>query len=487
MKEHQFDQAPANDPSRTSAQARYAQLRVDKRKKRLTIAIVVVAVVIGLAGLAGGLYYSHLNSRVGTSDEALLTSLKANANDEPFYLLLLGVDKGEERYETEGTDDSNYRADTIMLARIDPRDSKVTLVSIHRDLLVGLENGEDGKINAAFSLGGPAGMVNQVNRLTGVNVNHYAEIDFDSFMGIVDAIGGIEVTLPVDVRDPEYTELDLEAGTHVLDGHDALMLCRARHAYDEYGDGDLYRAANQRMVIGAIVKKVLASDPATMLAAVTSMADSITTDMSLDEILALASQMQDFDANTDLYTGMTPSEPQVIDEVYYEILDMSAWRRIMARVDAGLPPYESEDEDVTTGFAGVATGTTSIDDANKAKNSDEDARPATTAQTEDTTDKDKGAALDKVDKSGAIAVVGVMDGSATELAEDLAAHGFAAEPYEDPSFAFDQNLIVYGDASLEDEAEALAAYLGEGFVAVPNDGSYYLISDIVIRLSAYTS
>ena len=469
--EREFDQAPANDPSRTQAGARYMELRANKRKRSARLIVVaVLAVVLCVAVLGAGFYFHHINSLISTDDTELLANLKEQASDKPFYMLLMGVDKGEERYESEGTDSSNYRADTIMLTRIDPAATKATIVSIHRDLLVDLENGEQGKINAAYSLGGPAGMVREVNELAGIGINHYAEIDFDSFMSIVDAIGGVEVTLPIDVRDPDYTELDLSAGTQVLNGHDALMLCRARHAYDEYGDGDVFRAANQRMVISAIINKVLSSDPHTMVAAITTMADSITTDMSLNEILALAAQMQEFNTGEDLYTGMTPSEPEMIDDVYYEILDDEAWEHMMYRVNSGLPPYEAAFEDVTAGLAGSIVGTETSTDA-----------PTTTS---DATTAGDANALANIDKSGVVTVAGIMDGRATELANTLSELGFHAESYEDPSFAFDQNVIVYDDLAHADEAEALATYLGDDFVAILNDGSYYLISNIVVRLAA---
>ena len=84
----------------------------------------------------------------------------------------------------------------------------------------------------------------------------------------MDALGGVEVDVPMEINDDDGRRLRSSAGLQTLNGDQALILCRARHAYDDYGDGDRYRAANQRLVLSAIAKKVLASDPATMASTV---------------------------------------------------------------------------------------------------------------------------------------------------------------------------------------------------------------------------
>ena len=494
----------ATDYSRHHSEQRYIDQRQQRQRKKTTrtaviaiIAVVVVGIVVGAIA-----YATTINSRMVTKDDSLLSELKVNSPDEPFYMLLLGVDKGEERFEDAeyGRDDSNYRADTIILARIDPKNVKATLVSVHRDLLVPMADGSEDKINSIFSTEGASGMVKAVSKLADVDISHYAEIDFDSFMGIVDAIGGVEVTIPVDVSDPEYTNLDLKAGTHTLNGHDALMLCRTRHAYDDYGDGDLYRAANQRSVIASIVKKVLKSDPGTMVSAVSSMANSVKTDMDLNQILGLAAQMRDFDTEKDLYAGMTPTETEVIDDIYYERLDTDAWKKMMNRVNQGLPPTENTSGDST---AGIASNTSGKTDSKKDSKSDSDTSTSSNSSStskkdgessnsekDDTSDEKKdddsskssssSKDLKDVSKNNEISVIGVPGGSATVIASDLGEQGLTAYAYENSAFVADGNVVVYGDSSHKADAEALASYLGSDFKAVQNDGTYYLASDIVV-------
>jgi len=430
--------------------------------------VVIALVCIALAGT--GIYYMHLNNSIRVRDEQLLENLRQTPAGEPFYMLLLGVDKGTEREEDDqyGADVSNYRADTIMLSRIDPKNVKATLVSIHRDTMVELPNGDEGKINAAYSLGGPSGMVSTVADLAGVPISHYAEIDFDAFMGIVDVIGGVEVTLPVDVYDPDYTELDLKAGTHVLNGHDALMLCRCRHGYDQYGDGDRFRAANQRMVIASILRKVLASDASTMVAAITAMAESITSDLSINEILTLAAQMSSFDTERDLYTGMTPTEPEVVGGIYYEIIDEDAWTEMMRRVDAGMSPTESGGDDQTAGIAGTVAGTAA-------------GTPVTSVPESTSTSTSEKSETAKEHRT--VSVIGVENGYASYIAEVLTSDGYEVYADEDASYSYSENVIVYENPALADEAKALADYLGDGFYALENDGTFYMTTDFLIRIA----
>ena len=114
-------------------------------------------------------------------------------------------------------------------------------------------------------------MVDTISKFAGVPISHYVEIDFDGFKAAVDALGGIDVDVPVTIDDDDAGGY-VEAGQQTLNGDQALILCRSRHTYDEYGSGDYYRMANQRMVMGAIAKKILASDVVTMANTINAMA-----------------------------------------------------------------------------------------------------------------------------------------------------------------------------------------------------------------------
>ncbi len=272
----------------------------------------------------------------------------------PFYMLLVGTDKSADRVENNSTD-GVYRTDSIILARVDPIAAKLTLVSIQRDTAVDL-GGDYGtqKINAAYTYGGAPLLIKTVSQLAGVPIAHYAEIDLDQFISVVDTIGGVEVNVPVDVYDPEYTGADIKAGVQTLNGDQALKLCRARHAYDKYGAGDYYRTANQRMVLGAILKKALSGNPFTLLATLNTASNSVSTDITGIELMLLGARFVGFNMSTNLYSALEPTTSSYEDGIWYERVDEAKWQTMMSRVGQGLPPYEDSSEDPTAGVAANA-------------------------------------------------------------------------------------------------------------------------------------
>lgn len=368
--------------------SRYRHQRMAQQRKRgIRVAILVFVALVLLFGAAAGVYIANINAKLTenvTSD--LREQLVETKAGNPFYLLLLGIDKDQGRVEdTEhyGADEHAYRSDSIMLCRIDPKNVKVTMVSIHRDTAIDMDEHGLQKINASYAFGGPAYTTQIVSEFADVPISHYAEVDLDRFIAIVDQVGGVTVDLPVPVHDPEYTQLDLPAGVQTLNGTEAALLCRCRHGYDAYGDGDRYRAANQRMVFSEIIKKVLASDPATMAATVATMSESVTTDLAIPDILDLASQMRSLNVETDIMTGMEPTDGVLYEGTWYEACLVDQWRKMMIRVNQGQPPYdEAEGEhDSTAGVAGgVGEEGARAAEAASAKDSQENATESTEAE-----------------------------------------------------------------------------------------------------------
>lgn len=344
---------PTDDKGRSlsrSVAAEYYGTKMRKRSHRRIAAAVLATIFVLLVGasVAVAAYVADINSKLtGEVDENLRTVLVTQEAGKPFYLLLIGIDKDEGRTNdpTYGKEDSGYRSDSIMLTRIDPSEKKVTMVSIHRDTLYDMgENGQQ-KINAAYAIGQEAYTTKVISEFANVPISHYAEVDMDGLAAVIDVIGGIDIELDMDISDPYYTGIDLKAGPNHLDGHTAALFCRCRHAYDALGDGDRYRAANQRLVISTVAKKVLASDPATIASTVSTMATHVRTDLDVQSIVSLAMQFIGMDTENDIYTGMEPTVSRIIDGIYYEIVDTTAWRKMMRRVDQGLPPTEEGDID----------------------------------------------------------------------------------------------------------------------------------------------
>jgi LCP family protein required for cell wall assembly len=156
--------------------------------------------------------------------------------------------------------------DTIMLLHI-PEGGPPVLVSLPRDLLVDIPlpstDQEDpfparNRINAAYALGGPRLQTRTVEATTGVHIDHYLEVGFGGFVGVVDAAGGVEVCLKRPIDDKK-SGAHLDAGCQRLDGAEALAFVRARHSSST---GDLARVRRQREVLRLIAEKV--SSPRTL-------------------------------------------------------------------------------------------------------------------------------------------------------------------------------------------------------------------------------
>lgn len=473
--------APVDQPRttrRSSTSARHIASRSEgidaytaKRKKKTRgrifkgVLITLLVAFVGICGAAAAFFFDINNRLTGDLPEDLREQLVAVDPQDPFYMLLLGVDKSDERSGEWGSSTANFRADTIILARVDPPAQKVALVSIPRDTMVDMgEHGED-KINAAYSYGGAAYMVEVVSDFAGVDISQYAEIDFEQFTSIVDTIGGIEVTLPVDVIDETWAGINLTAGTHQLDGATALALVRSRHAYDAYGGGDFYRAANQRAVIAAIVRKILQQDPFTMATTVSELAGSVTTSMSVTDIVSLAMQFQNLDIDHNFYSGQTPTTSEYINNLWYEIPDEAAWKEMMERVDAGLSPYSDASQDFT------ADATIPIGEGSNISDSGEGSGTQTDAE-------------DEATFSGTVQVLnGTMtSGLAASKSAKLEAVGFT--PNADNAASSDHTTsMVYYNGDTRSAALGVAQTLGiDKTSVVENTEGYSTEFNVVVVL-----
>lgn len=454
---------------------RYTSLRKKRSRKSLlkgigaafgtTLAALVIVALVYISGINASL-------RAGI-DNALLNQLHITEAGDPFYILLLGVDKDQDRVNSKqyGADEHAYRSDSIMLARIDPKNKKVTLVSIHRDTLVELGKNGKQKINAAYAIGGASYATEVISKFAGVPISHYADIDFDNFVSVVDTIGGIDVNVPIKVDDSKGTGKVIEAGQQTLNGEQALVLCRARHAYDAYGDGDMYRAANQRMVISAIGKKILQLDPVSMATVVAKLSGSVTTDMDVNSIIGLATSLRGLNTSTDIYHGMEPTTSKYVNQTWYEICNTAEWKKMMQRVDQGLSPYESEDDNPTKGLAGVTGGiSNSPSSGGTANNSSKDNKSSsTTGETE---------------YSGTVHVLNAagVNGLAGRISQSLSNQGFDAVA-DTAKSSYSNTLIVY-NGDHEARANAVNKALGGDIQVMKNNGSYDTSYDVILIVGA---
>ncbi len=209
----------------------------------------------------------------------------------PRTFLILGVDqRPEERYPT--------RADTILLAHVDPDREQAVLLSIPRDLWLPQPNGPANRINTAVPNGaepddvhaGPRYLAQTIQENFQIPVQGYVMVNFTGFVQVVDAAGGVTVDVPTLLVDNAYptpdfgvTQVRFEPGPQRLDGARALIYVRTRHQ-----DGDFGRAARQQQVLQALARQLL--KPAGWLrlpGVLAATLDAVQTDLGLGDVPAL--------------------------------------------------------------------------------------------------------------------------------------------------------------------------------------------------------
>lgn len=179
---------------------------------------------------------------------------------KPFYVLLIGSDtrKGTALYTGKPTEHAqvDQHSDIMTLVRVDPKDYKISLLTIPRDTVI---KGENDKINSSLLSNNPQDVVQAVKRLTGLEADYYMMTTFTAFEDLIDALGGVDVDVPLDitVNDPGTgSELTVKAGENQhLNGAQTLALARARHEYGE--DQDALRQSTVRTIEEAIIRRVL--------------------------------------------------------------------------------------------------------------------------------------------------------------------------------------------------------------------------------------
>jgi polyisoprenyl-teichoic acid--peptidoglycan teichoic acid transferase len=219
---------------------------------------------------------------------------------ERITILLLGIDQRE--IETGPT-----RTDTMILVSIDPATNTAAMLSIPRDLWVTIPGYGENRINTAHFLGdankypggGPALAKKTVWYDLGVPVHYYVRINFGAFEKLIDAIGGVTIDVKTAIHDTEYPDsnygymtVNIPAGVQHMDGKTALQYARSRH-----GNSDFDRMARQQAVILAARDKVLSLNIplARIPELLATLGNSVKTDMSVDEMLALAQTAQQID------------------------------------------------------------------------------------------------------------------------------------------------------------------------------------------------
>lgn len=301
-----------------------------QRRKALVIAAWSAAGVVLLGGAGLGYFYFKLNGNLKTVDidQALGTDRPQNIDNGSMDILVLGSDSRGGANSGYGPDDGgSARSDTAMIVHLNEGHTKASIVSIPRDTMTVRPACTTGKgktdpggtrrqFNEAYTVGGAACAVKTVEKMSGIRMDHYIEVDFTGFKKIIDTLGGVEVTTAKPIKD-DYSHLDIPAGPNKLNGEQALGLVRTRHAVGD--GGDLGRIQLQQAFIKALIKQVksigLFDNPKRLLDLADTGTKSITTDKPLGDVKSLmgfAQSLQGINAQ-DMHMITLPVTTDAID------------------------------------------------------------------------------------------------------------------------------------------------------------------------------
>jgi len=312
----------------------------------LTVGLILLFLII--AGLAGLFVFDQVRQFIAASDILPNFTIEHNDNEtggvvyepgkplprwegtERVNVLVMGIDQREQ-------EQGPWRTDTMLVLTIDPVTLTGGMLSIPRDLWVPIPGYEEGRINTAHYLGdvydypggGPALAAKTVQYNLGVPIHHYARFNFAAFEQLVDLIGGIDVYVEEEVSDPLYPDagygydpLYMSAGWQHLNGEMALKYARTRHS----AGGDFDRAKRQQQVLLAVFEQVTRLDLLPQLAQRApelwqTLQDSVVTDLTLDQVIALAKLASEVKAENIRYA--------VVDENYTQFWDTPDGQQVL--------------------------------------------------------------------------------------------------------------------------------------------------------------
>lgn len=247
--------------------------RKDKVLVGISIALIIIsAAVVGTVALLNGRFFQG-------SDESLSSDIQTptEIKEDVVNFLVCGIDDEEGR-------DMGERTDVIMVVNYDIKAGKVHVLQIPRDTYV--EDVRTNKINAVYGSdkngGGINGLAEEIHQDFALTIDHYATIQMDGFKSLVDAVGGVDMNVPVSF---ELNGVTLEAGPQHLNGDQAEAIVRERHSY---GTQDIGRLQTQRLFIASLLDKMLSMGKMDLVGLVPTLSQYITTDLSIGEMLGYA-------------------------------------------------------------------------------------------------------------------------------------------------------------------------------------------------------
>lgn len=260
----------------------------------------------------------------------------APSYNQPVNILLLGMDIGDPSQENN---DAIKRTDTIMVVNYNPKTDKIMTVSVPRDTLI--KNGNNSvKINSAFSIGGYSKIKSEVENLLNININYMVKIDYNAFIDIIDAMGGVKMEIERNmIYDDEGQNLHInfKAGETVkLDGQKAQEFFRWRKNNDGSGfaNGDLDRIQNQQKFISKVIDKC--KSPLIIFRApkiMSAIGDNVETNMSPFSIVRYALKFMTV-SKDDISMVTAAGVPKTINGQSFLVFDKNSNKDILSQLSS---------------------------------------------------------------------------------------------------------------------------------------------------------
>jgi LCP family protein required for cell wall assembly len=275
---------------------RAAERQPSRRRKVLVRALVAavafsIVLVLTAVGIAGALYekYNGQLKRVAVLQTHDKNIVDPQRQQDAENFLVIGSDSRAGQDASFGQV-AGARSDTTIIVHLSPSHTQATVISIPRDSWVTIPTCTDAQgktvdehkdmFNSAFSVGGPACTIATVQKLTGIAVTHFVQIDFKGFESMVSAMGSVTICSPEAVDD-KGSGLHLKAGNNKLNGSQALAYVRAR---ESIGDGsDLGRIKRQQMFMGVVLRQALNGSMLSSPSRLTSFLDAATKAITIDK------------------------------------------------------------------------------------------------------------------------------------------------------------------------------------------------------------
>lgn len=302
-----------------------------KRKKSSHKGLKIFFIIIAIILIIFFGIFMYRFSKNGFSMQGFLSTLfgqneETLANLDNLDFLLIG--------------ESGNMTDSIMACRYDPKTQKAYMLSIPRDTFIGNSEANattSDKINCVYNIKkDPMNTVKAVNKVTGLNLKYYVFVDTKALTEIVDAIGGVEFDVPIDMEYDDTSKdntlhINLKKGTQKIDGNKAEQLLRFRHNNDgssypkEYGDNDLGRMHTQRDFIKATLNQTIRANNIFKLNELLDIVNKhVKTNLSVSLIKDYIPYAVNFDTEN-LQSDMLPNESKKINEIWFvKVIDSEA-------------------------------------------------------------------------------------------------------------------------------------------------------------------